>query len=131
MAGCGREFSTGETRRAPIERVTVIGSGLMGSGIAQVAAQTGHQVCLVDVSQEILQKAEDRIKTSLMRVAKKNFADDPKAGEEFVSQTLSRIQYSEDPVSAATTSDLVVEAIVENMAIKKELFAKLDQSAPR
>ena len=48
-----------------------------------------------------------------------------------MSQTLSRIQYSEDPVSAATTSDLVVEAIVENMAVKKELFAKLDQSAPR
>jgi len=48
-----------------------------------------------------------------------------------VSQTLSRIQYSEDPVSAATISDLVVEAIVENMAVKKELFAKLDQSAPR
>ena len=36
MASCGREFSTGETRRVPIERVTVIGSGLMGSGIAQV-----------------------------------------------------------------------------------------------
>ena len=48
-----------------------------------------------------------------------------------MSQTLSRIQYSDDPVSAATTSDLVVEAIVENMAVKKELFAKLDQSAPR
>ena len=44
----------------------------------QVAAQTGHQVCLVDVSQEILQKADDRIKTSLKRVAKKNFAEDPK-----------------------------------------------------
>ena len=44
----------------------------------QVAAQTGHQVCLVDVSQEVLQKAEDRIKTSLKRVAKKNFAEDPK-----------------------------------------------------
>ena len=53
------------------------------------------------------------------------------AGEDFVSQTLARIQYSEDPVAAATTSDLVVEAIVENMGIKKELFAKLDQSAPR
>ena len=53
------------------------------------------------------------------------------AGEDFVSQTLARIQYSENPVAAATTSDLVVEAIVENMVIKKELFAKLDQSAPR
>ena len=53
------------------------------------------------------------------------------AGEEFVFQTLARIQYLEDPIAVATTSDLVVEAIVENMAIKKELFAKLDQSAPR
>ena len=48
-----------------------------------------------------------------------------------MSQTLSRIQYSEDSVAAATTSDLVLEAIVENISVKKELFAKLDKSAPR
>ena len=44
----------------------------------QVAAQTGHSVCLVDVSREILQNAEDRIQTSIKRVAKKMFAEEPK-----------------------------------------------------
>ena len=52
-------------------------------------------------------------------------------GEEFMSQTLSRIQYVEDPVGAAEKSDLVVEAIVENMAAKHELFSKLDKAAPQ
>ena len=53
------------------------------------------------------------------------------AGEDFVSKTLSSIQYSEDPVAAVKSCDLVVEAIVENIDVKRELFAKLDQNAPR
>ena len=51
-------------------------------------------------------------------------------GEEFMTQTLSRIQYVEDAAGAAEKSDLVVEAIVENMATKHELFSKLDKAAP-
>ena len=53
------------------------------------------------------------------------------AGEEFVSSTLSRIQYSDDPVASGQRSDLVLEAIVENMTIKQELFGKLDRELPR
>ena len=52
-------------------------------------------------------------------------------GEEFMSKTLSRIQYVVDPVGAAQKSDLVVEAIVENMAAKHELFSTLDKAAPQ
>ena len=48
--------------------------------LLQVAAQTGHSVFVVDLSKEILSKAEERIKTSLQRVAKKTFAEDPKVG---------------------------------------------------
>ena len=48
-----------------------------------------------------------------------------------MTETLSRIQYVEDPVGAALNSDLVVEAIVENMAAKHELFSKLDKTAPQ
>ena len=51
--------------------------------------------------------------------------------EEFVKTTLGRIQYTVDPVSAVTSCDLVVEAIVENVGVKQELFAKLDKAAPR
>lgn len=131
VAGSRREFSGSGASSAPIQTVTVVGSGLMGSGIAQVAAQTGHTVYVVDLNKEILSKAEERIRTSLQRVAKKTFAEDPKGGEEFMTQTLSRIQYIEDPVGAAEKSDLVVEAIVENMAAKHELFSKLDKAAPQ
>ena len=53
------------------------------------------------------------------------------AVEEFVKTTLGRIQYTVDPVSAVTSCDLVVEAIVENVGVKQELFAKLDKAAPR
>ncbi len=55
----------------------------------------------------------------------------PQGGEEFTSTTLARIEYSEDPVAAVKSCDLAIEAIVENMDVKKELFSKLDQSAPR
>ena len=52
-------------------------------------------------------------------------------GEEFMTQTLSHIQYVEDAIGAAEKSDLVVEAIVENMAAKHELFSKLDKAVPQ
>lgn len=55
----------------------------------------------------------------------------PQAGEDFVSSTLSRIEYSLDAGDAAAKSELVVEAIVENMAVKHDLFQRLDKVAPR
>lgn len=54
-----------------IAQVTVIGGGLMGSGIAQVAAQSGHNVTLVDTSEAALQRARDNIQTSMQRMVKK------------------------------------------------------------
>ncbi|GIY12388.1 hydroxyacyl-coenzyme A dehydrogenase, mitochondrial [Caerostris extrusa] len=70
-----RSFSSSSVMNLALKNVTVIGSGLMGSGIAQVAAQTGHNVTLVDVSEPILEKAHSRIQKSLERVAKKKFSD--------------------------------------------------------
>lgn len=110
--------------------MAVIGSGLMGSGIAQVAAQTEHQVSLVDVSEDILGKAEKRIRDSLKRVVNKKFPEDPIRADEFMEMTLSRIQYSTDPEDVAKSCDLVVEAIVENVKIKQDLFVRLDKACP-
>lgn len=101
----------------------------MGAGIAQVAAQAGHQVVLVDVSQDLLEKSKGRIEESLKRVSKKKFADDKKAGEEFVQKAVSGISLSISPVEAVKNVDLVVEAIVENLDAKKKLFASLDKAA--
>jgi 3-hydroxyacyl-CoA dehydrogenase len=126
-----RHLSTSSVIQGPIKNVTVIGGGLMGSGIAQVAAQTGHQVTLVDTSNEILQKSKGNIQQSIARVAKKKFAADAAAGEKFIKDALSKITLETNPEKAAATTDLVIEAIVEKIDIKQELFKRLDKVAPK
>jgi len=113
-----------------IKNVTIIGSGLMGAGIAQVAAQTGHDVTMVDIDAVAVGKAKDRIGASIQRVAKKKFAQDADASQKFISSALDKLQTSTDAISAVKSADLVVEAIVENLDIKKKLFAQLDEVAP-
>ncbi|KAL5018106.1 hypothetical protein ScPMuIL_003828 [Solemya velum] len=131
MKTVARSFSTACTRHGPVKVVTIIGSGLMGSGIAQVAASTGHDVVLVDQTGDILSKAMASMQKSLSRVAKKKFAEDPKGGEAFVAATMGRISTETDSSAAVKNADLVVEAIVENLAVKQELFSALDKSAPK
>ncbi|KAJ1649410.1 hypothetical protein IWQ61_009498 [Dispira simplex] len=124
----GNEFSSPAN---PINNVVVYGSGLMGSGIVQVAAQHQYQVTMVDLGADHLKKGQGYIEASLKRVARKKFADDDAKQKAFVKDTLSRIQLSTDPEAAATTADLVVEAIVENINTKRSLFSSLDQVAPK
>ncbi|KAH6948108.1 hypothetical protein HPB50_023046 [Hyalomma asiaticum] len=95
----------------------------------EVASQTGHQVVLVDVSKEVLEKSRARIEESVKRVAKKKFVDDKKEREEFVQKTLSGIALSTSADEAVKNTDLVVEAIVENIDVKKKLFAAIDKTA--
>ncbi|KAM3622946.1 uncharacterized protein V6R79_005272 [Siganus canaliculatus] len=125
-----RGFSSSAVRNVVIKHVTVIGGGLMGAGIAQVAASTGHTVTLVDTNNDILKKASKGIEGSLKRVVKKKFADKPEAGEEFLAKVLKNVSTSTDAASAAQSSDLVVEAIVENLKVKQDLFSVLDKAAP-
>lgn len=103
----------------------------MGSGIAQVAAQTGHQVTMVDISEELLNKSKSNIQKSLQRVAKKKFADKPEDGETFMQETIGRVNTNTDAAQAVKDTDLVIEAIVENLEIKQKLFSALDQAAPK
>ena len=119
-----RGYSTGE-----IKNVTVIGGGLMGSGIVQVSAATGHNVTLVDQNDGLLEKCNVRIRKSLERVAKKKFAEDQEGGKKFLDTTLALIKYSTDPNQASSDCDLVVEAIVENITVKQKLFSQLDKVA--
>ncbi|KAI0236047.1 Hydroxyacyl-coenzyme A dehydrogenase, mitochondrial [Lamellibrachia satsuma] len=103
----------------------------MGSGIAQVAAQTGHNVVLVDMSDDILAKSTATIKKSLGRVVKKKFAAEPEKGQEFMEQAIGRIKTSTDAMKSVAETDLVIEAIVENLDVKKKLFSSLDGAAPQ
>ncbi len=75
-----------------VNNVVVLGGGLMGAGIAQVAAQTGHNVTLVDVNQEVLDKSRARIEESVARVAKRKYGkEDPAEATRFVESTLARL----------------------------------------
>ena len=104
-----------------INNVLVIGSGLMGSGIAQVCAQAGIQVSLNDVSQEALDKAIKNISWSVGKLVEKG------ALTEAVETITGRIEQVSD-FNAASTVDLVVEAVFENLDLKQEIFKKLDKA---
>merc|ERR1711884_692021 len=119
----GRSFSTSVALNDKIKEFVVIGGGLMGAGIAQVGAQTGHKVTLVDVSQEVLDKSQARINESIKRVAKKKFKDNAEDGEKFIAQSIGHLSIATNPDEALSSADLVVEAVTENLDLKKKLFA--------
>ncbi|MDM7917436.1 MAG: 3-hydroxyacyl-CoA dehydrogenase family protein [Candidatus Eisenbacteria bacterium] len=101
-------------------RVAVVGSGTMGSGIAQVLAQTGYPVVLTDAMPEALDRAAHTIQKSLERLVKKG-----SLGEEQVGGILERIGRT-TKLEVVRDAQLVIEAIVEEPGAKKELFAHLD-----
>ncbi|XP_029361378.1 hydroxyacyl-coenzyme A dehydrogenase, mitochondrial isoform X2 [Echeneis naucrates] len=125
-----RSLSSSAATHVAIKHVTIIGGGQMGAGIAQVAASTGHTVMLVDTNEDILKKSIKGIEASLIRVVKKKFADKPEAGEEFIQKVLQNVTTSTDAGASIQSSDLVLEAIVENLKIKQDLFGHLDKLAP-
>jgi len=130
LPSSSRSFHKSAVSSVDIKNVTVFGSGLMGAGIAQVSAETGHHVTLVDVDPKFLEKGKSNISQSLSRVAKKRFDSNPSAGEKFLADTLGRIKTTTNVEEGVQSADLVVEAIVENLGTKKDLFAKLDKAAP-
>ncbi len=102
-------------------RLSVIGAGLMGSGIAQVAAQAGWQVTLRDIDDAATQRGLDGIRKSLTK-----FADKGTITTESVDQALSRITPTTD-LEAAVDSDIVIEAVFEKLEVKQDVFRALDR----
>jgi 3-hydroxybutyryl-CoA dehydrogenase len=102
-------------------KVAVIGSGLMGAGIAQVAATAGHQVVLRDVADQALERGVAGIRTSLDRFAAKG-----KLSTEEAAGALERITTTVD-LEAAADADIAVEAVFETIEIKHEVFRELDR----
>ena len=102
-------------------KVGVIGSGSMGSGIAQVAATAGHEVYLCDSNPEALNKAKDKLLKILNRLVEKGRIDDPTAKAIF-----GRIYFMADFKNFGDT-DLVIEAIIENLEIKQSVFKSLEE----
>jgi 3-hydroxybutyryl-CoA dehydrogenase len=102
-------------------KVAVIGSGLMGAGIAQVAATAGHHVVLRDVTDQALERGVAGIRTSLDRFVTKG-----KLAAEDAAGALERITTTVD-LDAAADADIAVEAVFEKVEIKHEVFRELDR----
>ncbi len=108
-----------------IEKVTVIGAGTMGNGIAHVFAQNGYSVTLVDVNAAQLEKALGTIAKNLDRqVSKGSLTEEQKNG------TLKNISTQTDMQKGVGEADLVVEAATENVELKLKIFRQLDELAP-
>jgi len=106
-------------------KVAVIGGGTMGNGIAHVFAQNGHQVNLVDLNPDVLKHAQAVISKNLDRMIKKELIS-----EEDKQATLSRIQGGTDLAAMVSDRDIVIEAAVEDLNIKKSIFQTLSQATP-
>lgn len=108
-----------------MQRITVIGSGTMGNGIAHVFAQNGYATTLVDLSAAALEKAVATIGKNLDRqVTKGTLSEEDKAA------TLGRLTTSTDLAAGVIDADLVVEAATENVEVKTKLFSDLDKLTP-
>ncbi len=108
-----------------MKQIAVIGGGTMGNGIVHVFAQNGYSVNLIDVKQEMLDKAMATISKNMDRqVAKEAITEAQKA------ESLARIVCFTDLKSGVENADLVVEAATENINIKLQIFRDLDQFTP-
>lgn len=103
-----------------LNKVFVVGSGLMGSGIAQVCAQAGFQVVLHDTTQDAIKKGLESITWSVSKLVEKGRLKESK------ETILNRISTTVD-IEAAENAELAIEVIFENREIKQQLFKKLDE----
>lgn len=108
-----------------IKKVCVLGAGIMGAGIAQAAAEAGFQVSMRDIEDRFVARGLATIKGNLDRAVSKGKLD--AAGSAAV---LARVHGTTDLAIAATDADLVIEAVIELMALKKEVYTELDALCP-
>ncbi|UCB50437.1 MAG: 3-hydroxyacyl-CoA dehydrogenase family protein [Deltaproteobacteria bacterium] len=108
-----------------IENISVIGAGLMGHGLAQIFALNGYPVRLMDIEQERLDRAIENIRSNLTLMAEKEIghSDD-------IEPALSKIETTTDLNQAAAGAHFVVEAVLENLELKQDIFKDLDQICP-
>lgn len=107
-----------------INKITVLGSGVMGHGIAQVSAMAGYNVTLRDIEQSFLDKAMEKIKWSLGKLVEKQ-----KLSQEDADRIFARITPIVDLKTALKGADLLIEAVPEDMNLKKKVYAEVDSFA--
>jgi enoyl-CoA hydratase/3-hydroxyacyl-CoA dehydrogenase len=107
-----------------INKITVLGSGVMGHGIAQVSAMAGYTVTLRDIEKSFLDKAMEKIRWSLDKLVEKQ-----KMTKEGADEVFSRITPVVDLKQALKDADLLIEAVPEDMNLKKKVYAEVDAAA--
>src|SRR5437899_12942179 len=107
-----------------IQRIGVIGAGLMGAGVAEVCAHAGYDVLVREINDEFLAKGLERIEASMQTAVNRGklTAADQEAARSRVRGTTQLEDFAD--------RDLVIEAAIEDLQLKKELFAQLDQICP-
>jgi 3-hydroxybutyryl-CoA dehydrogenase len=107
-------------------KISVIGAGQMGNGIAHVFAQSGHDVVLIDIKQENLDQALATIGRNMGRQVEKG-----RLSEADKAASLERISTSTDTAAGVKSAELVVEAATENVDLKLKIFKGIDEHAPK
>ncbi|WP_339201598.1 3-hydroxyacyl-CoA dehydrogenase family protein [Peribacillus sp. FSL P2-0133] len=108
-----------------IQSITVIGAGQMGHQIAMLAALGGYETILQDVQENALNTAQEKLDVILTKWVQKG-----KLSEDRKLAAFSRLQYTTDLEKAASGADLIIEAVVEKLDVKREVFARLEELAP-
>ena len=112
-------MAKGDFRAMEIKEVTIVGAGTMGAGIASVVISAGFKANLIDISEELLKKAEKAVEKILSRSVEKG-----KMTEADKACALGNISYRTD-LNKAASSQLIIEAVNENIDIKKKVFSQL------
>ena len=107
-----------------INKITVLGSGVMGHGIAQISAMAGYSVVLRDIEQSFLDKAIEKIKWSLSKLVEKQ-----KLSQADADRIFARITPLVDLKQALKGADLLIEAVPEDMSLKKKVYTEVDSFA--
>jgi 3-hydroxybutyryl-CoA dehydrogenase len=103
--------------------ITIIGAGLMGHGIAQIFATHGHLVRLFDTNDAILAEAPERIRANLQQLATYGITAE-------IDASVARVSLLRELTEACAGTDVVIEAVSENMGLKQRIFADLDRLCP-
>lgn len=108
-----------------LKKAAIIGSGAMGHGIAELLAMAGYEATMVDVNDELLAKAVEKIKWSLSK-----FVEKKRIRQEDMDAAMARVRATTSYEQAAKDADFAIEAVPENMDLKKKVFATLDLFMP-
>ena len=109
-----------------VRNIAVIGSGIMGAGIAQVCAVAGYRVAMRDIGEAYLQKGMEAIRSSLKKGVERG-----KLTQERADEAVARIRMTLNLAEAVEEADVIIEAVPENLELKKQVFKELDEICPK